>query len=607
MARRRPPDSVKSVALRPADPFELIRWLARSQSDPRKATAELVQNSLDAGARRIEVERVRVRGHVALVVRDDGEGVLPELGRNEALEYLATHIGHSRKLGLSTAERAQRVVAGKYGVGLLGFWAIGHVLELRTRVGGSVLVALRLVEDSPKAQIIELPVPIGAPATFTEAAVLEVHEQAQKVLAGRRLSEYLGAELRGQLLQRDVQLLVHDRVARGLAQKRFEVVPLRFVGEPLSLPAALDVPGFDPVRVELYLARGAQRPAISVACMGSVVADDVTELGALGLGADPWLGRELTGLLDFPSFTVPPGTRRGVQPDWAAAAFVDALARLAPLVQAELRRLDAERRAAQDRDVHLQLRRALRGLRRRLPQYDLPEIAGGGEPTRPGDGGPERGSALDEDGAEPSDEQGGAVLELFPPGPLAEVRLAPSPIPVAPGHERRARATPRDADGRVVPGATLAWRLADPRGLGLELRGEGKLRAVFAPPDAPLGAAGELVVEARADGTSVVARAPIEIVEPAEEPLGAGIPEPHLVSDPDNAWRSRTRGERWEVNESHEDYRALRGDARARLRYLLALLAREIVLRTTGRPETAEDLDALVAILAHAERNLRGS
>jgi len=30
------------VALRPADPFELIRWLARSQSDPRKAVAELV-------------------------------------------------------------------------------------------------------------------------------------------------------------------------------------------------------------------------------------------------------------------------------------------------------------------------------------------------------------------------------------------------------------------------------------------------------------------------------------------------------------------------------------------------------------------------------------
>ena len=30
--------------LQPADPFDLIRWLARTQSDPRKAVAELVQN-----------------------------------------------------------------------------------------------------------------------------------------------------------------------------------------------------------------------------------------------------------------------------------------------------------------------------------------------------------------------------------------------------------------------------------------------------------------------------------------------------------------------------------------------------------------------------------
>jgi hypothetical protein len=38
----------RTLVLRPADPFDLIRWLARSQSDPRKAVAELVQNSIDA-------------------------------------------------------------------------------------------------------------------------------------------------------------------------------------------------------------------------------------------------------------------------------------------------------------------------------------------------------------------------------------------------------------------------------------------------------------------------------------------------------------------------------------------------------------------------------
>lgn len=608
MGRRRRGEGGTTVALRPADPFELIRWLARSQSDPRKAAAELVQNSLDAGARHIEVERARLRGRLALVVRDDGEGVLPELAREEALTYLATHVGHSRKLGLSPAERAQRVVAGKYGVGLLGFWSIGHTLELRTRVAGSALVALQLVEDSQKAQIVSLPLPTDAPATFTEVVVLDVHEQASKVLGGRRLSDYLGAELRGQLLQREVVLHVHDRVARGTAQKRFEVVPQRFVGEPLLLPQEVEVPGFAPLRLELYLARGAQRPAISVACTGTLVADDIAELGALGLGTEPWVGRELTGLVDFPSFTVPPGTRRGVLPDRAAAAFVEALGRLEPAVRDELRRLDAERRASQDRDVHLQLRRALRGLRRRLPQYELPEVAGGGEPRSPAAPDAEAGAALGEGAVADEPNAAGAVLELFPPGPVTSVTLTPAPVPVAPGLERRVRATARDRDGRAVTDeVTFVWSLVDARGVGLELRGEGARPALFAPPGAPLGVAGELVVEARAAGRDARAAASIEIVEPPEEPLGAGIPEPHLVSDPDGTWRSRTRGERWEVNEAHEDYRALRADARSRLRYLLALLAREIVLRTTGHAEAAADIDAVIAILAHAERNLRGS
>jgi hypothetical protein len=44
--------SSSCIKLKPADPFDLIRWLARSQSDPRKAVAELVENSLDANVRR---------------------------------------------------------------------------------------------------------------------------------------------------------------------------------------------------------------------------------------------------------------------------------------------------------------------------------------------------------------------------------------------------------------------------------------------------------------------------------------------------------------------------------------------------------------------------
>src|SRR6266851_3465051 len=62
-------------------------------------------------------------------------------------------------------------------------------------------------------------------------------------LGGRRLADYLGAELRGQLLTREVKLAIHDGVARGPSRKDFLVVPRRFVGEKLNLPPHFDVPG----------------------------------------------------------------------------------------------------------------------------------------------------------------------------------------------------------------------------------------------------------------------------------------------------------------------------------------------------------------------------
>lgn len=99
------PSDVVKGRLKAHDPFELIRWVAFSQTDPRKALAELVQNSLDADAGRIHLIRFRHRGAPCLRVFDSGHGVIPEMSRPDALRYIATHIGHSRKRSLSPQER----------------------------------------------------------------------------------------------------------------------------------------------------------------------------------------------------------------------------------------------------------------------------------------------------------------------------------------------------------------------------------------------------------------------------------------------------------------------------------------------------------------------
>ena len=591
-----PKTSARTLVLKPADPFDLIRWLARSQSDPRKAIAELVQNSIDAHARHVTVERRRFRSRPALVVRDDGEGLLPELAREEALRFIATNIGRSRKRNLSPQERQRLVVTGQYGVGLLGFWSVGHQMEIRSRVAGSGLHVLRLTEDEPRCALDEMPLEIGSPDTFTEIVVSELHETASRSLSGRRLADYLAAELRGPILSSGAAVEVADAMARGVAQKRFPVVPRRFTGEPLRVPAELPVSGFPPACVELYLARGAERPTIQVSCAGTLVAADIAELHALDLAEVPWVGRDLDGLIEFPGFTVPPGSRRGVVPNHAAEAFTHAMAELRPLVEEELRRLERERRAATDRQVVEDLRRALRGLRTRLPQYDLPPALGAGGSADPDAGGGPVPEAEDVPMVQPT---------LFPAGPLAAVRISPDPVEVAPGHEHRVRAAALDNDGRLIRhGVSFRWSLD---GTGFSVRGEGPRPAVSADAAVRPGAAGRLRVEAEQGPQRAVAEAAVEAVEPRADEAGFGIPEPHLVDALGETWRSRFDGKRWEVNQMHEDYLALKSEARSRLRYLLALLAKDLAQHAHRVPGAVEASEDVASILALVERNLRGA
>jgi len=76
---------------------------------------------------------------------------------------------------------------------------------------------------------------------------------------------------------------------------------------------------------------------------------------------------------------------------------------------------------------------------------------------------------------------------------------------------------------------------------------------------------------------------------------------------PGETWRSRFDGERWEVNQMHEDYLAPKGEPRARLRYLVALLAKDLAQHAHRVPGAVEASEDVAAILALVERNLRGA
>jgi len=122
-------------------------------------------------------------------------------------------------------KRHDQVVAGKYGIGLLGFWSVGRRMDIRTRVRGSEVWLLHLVEDQERAEILRDRMPLESDETFTEVIVSELHDSALRMLGARRLTEYLAAELRGAILASGVSIEIFDGMARGLGPRRFAVVP----------------------------------------------------------------------------------------------------------------------------------------------------------------------------------------------------------------------------------------------------------------------------------------------------------------------------------------------------------------------------------------------
>jgi len=91
---------------------------------------------MSAGAARSRSGRGRKRQVATLRIADDGEGVNAELERPDAPAHIATHNGHSHKRSLTPQQRRELMLQGQYGIGVLGFWAIGAEFEMRSQVAG---------------------------------------------------------------------------------------------------------------------------------------------------------------------------------------------------------------------------------------------------------------------------------------------------------------------------------------------------------------------------------------------------------------------------------------------------------------------------------------
>ena len=65
--------------------------IALSQSNPLKAIAEFVENSIDANAKTITITRGREHGDHYLAIKDDGDGLPRDANGLPDFKYVATH------------------------------------------------------------------------------------------------------------------------------------------------------------------------------------------------------------------------------------------------------------------------------------------------------------------------------------------------------------------------------------------------------------------------------------------------------------------------------------------------------------------------------------
>jgi hypothetical protein len=122
-------NSKDSGKLRIGDDWNAIRIIALSQSNPLKAIAEFVENSIDAHATTITITRGKEHNAHYLAIKDDGDGVPRDANGLPDFKYVATHICDSIKRRLK-ADGNGAGLQGEFGIGLLSFWTVGDNLTM---------------------------------------------------------------------------------------------------------------------------------------------------------------------------------------------------------------------------------------------------------------------------------------------------------------------------------------------------------------------------------------------------------------------------------------------------------------------------------------------
>ena len=593
--------------LRIGDDWNAIRIIALSQSNPLKAIAELVENSIDAHAKTVVITRGREHGGYYLKVKDDGDGVPLDPGGLPDFKYVATHICDSIKRRLKTNGDGGGI-QGEFGIGLLSFWTVGDVLSMTSKGADQRAYQMTMRRGDPRYAVNVRRTLFAEPGTELKISPLL---EGIRSLSGEKVQWYLASELRDRIRDTQVRITVIDKLAR----KQYQVEPRKFEGRLLHQLPAVRSP-FGEAYAELYLTEPDEDCRVALTRGGTRVIED---LGTLpGLERPPWNSRYLQGLIDVPYLNLTPGTRSGIVHDERYASFVEGLVKL----EAHLNDLiDAQRRAEEEQANRESLRviqRAFREAMLVLPreEYDwfdipsrIPQDSGASEPRRGLESGDMHGeeAAL---GVEEPQKEASAQRQFFDyAGPLHSVLISPTTSTVAVKESRRFRALPRDRSRRrVEEDLTFAWAILEGGGT---LSSTSDQEITFEAPDSPVLVRLSVTVSQRDIRCSAEALVTVtDSLDLSVSPSVAnarGLPGYTFERAAGELWRSRFDAVRnlIVVNSGHRDFVFATRTRALQLRYIVRLYVKELVLRNFAGMQAEQIAERMVELSLYVEEKLK--
>jgi hypothetical protein len=593
--------------LKIGDDWNAIRIIALSQSNPLKAIAEFVENSIDAKATTITITRGREHGEHYLAVRDDGEGVPRDDEGRPDFRYVATHIGDSIKRHLK-AEGRGAGLQGEFGIGLLSFWTVGEQLTMTSTGADQRAWQMTMRKGDARYQLAQRRVLFADSGTELKISPLL---EGVRTLSGEKIQWYLASELRDRIRDAKVRITVLDKLAR----KQYAVEPRQFEGRLLHNLPAVRTP-FGDAYAELYLAEPGEHARVALTRLGTRVLED---LGTLpGLERPPWTSRYLEGLVDVPFLTLTPGTRSGIVHDDRFAAFVSALG---PLAEHVHKLIEAQQRAEEEQASQQALKTIQKAFHEALlalppEEYDWFDVQRRArhEGAAPGPDEAESTEAAPLDDGVPgvaeTDGRGSPQRQFFEfAGPLFAVVISPAAATVPLHGTRALRALPRDRSRRrVIDDLAFAWRVVEGEG---RLDGSANQEVTFVAPSTP--GLTRLSVDVTQRDVTASAEALVTITDRLDDAINPamvnarGLPGYTFERAAGELWRSRFDAGRnlIVVNSGHRDFVFATRQRALQLRYLVKLYVKELVLRNFVGIGAEQLLERMIELSLYAEEKLK--